>query len=206
MSESHAQTIWPPYEAFYIRSMLFNADSAARSVLQVNAVMHAVMENSPEDPVSALPVQYLLTELQNIIVQAGALSRYFWPVRSAHEWRGAQLRKAFDISEDSPLRFRDLRNSIEHFDEKLDRYLENGVVGQILPEFVGLFREPEGIPVHIFRAYYVDTGVFELLGKRYEVQPLATEITRIHEQLKKMDGEGGRLQQRDAKKKNGPDP
>lgn len=185
--------------------MLFNAESAARSVLQVNAVMHVVMENSPEDPVSALPTQYLLTELQNIIVQAGALSRYFWPVRSAHEWRGAQLRKAFCISEDSPLRSRDLRNAIEHFDEKLDRYLENGVVGQVLPEFVGLSREPEGVPVHLFRAYYVDTGNFELLGKRYEVQPLATEVTRIHEQLKKMDGEGGRLQQRDAKKKKRPD-
>ncbi len=171
MSESYVQTIWPPYEAFYIRSMLFNAESAARSVLQVNAVMHVVMENSPEDPVSVLPVQYLLTELQNIIVQAGALSRYFWPVRSTHEWRGTQLREAFGISEDSPLRSRDLRNAIEHFDEKLDRYLENGVVGQVLPEFVGLSREQEGVPVHLFRAYYVDTGVFALLGKRYEVQP-----------------------------------
>lgn len=57
--------------------MLFNAESAARSVLQVNAVMHVVMENSPEDPVSVLPVQYLLTELQNIIVQAGALHATF---------------------------------------------------------------------------------------------------------------------------------
>lgn len=200
MSEPHVRTIWPPYEAFYIRSMLFNAESAARSVVQVNVVMHAVMESSPEDPVSALPVQYLLTELQNIIIQAGALSRYFWPTSSAHEWRGAQLRKAFSISEDSPLRSRELRNAIEHFDEQLDRYLENGVVGHILPEFVGLFREPEGVPVCLFRAYYVDIGVFELLGKKYEVQPLATEVTRIHEQLKKMDGEGGRLQQRDAKK------
>jgi hypothetical protein len=166
MSESYVQAIWPPYEAFYIWSMLFNAESAARSVLQVNAVMHVVMENSPEDPVSVLPVQYLLTELQNIIVQAGALSRYFWPVRSAHEWRGAQLREAFGISEDSPLRSRDLRNAIEHFDEKLDRYLENGVVGQVLPEFVGLSREQGGVPVYLFRAYYVDTGVFALLGKR----------------------------------------
>ena len=95
MSESYVQTIWPPYEAFYIRSMLFNAESAARSVLQVNAVMHVVMENSPEDPVSVLPVQYLLTELQNIIVQAGALSRYFWPVRSTHQWRGLTLRSVW---------------------------------------------------------------------------------------------------------------
>ncbi|MGH2568446.1 MAG: hypothetical protein ACRDGA_08920 [Bacteroidota bacterium] len=77
MSESEKRTIWLPYEAFYIHSMLFNAESAVRSVTQINAVMHVVTENTPEDPVSALPVHYLLSELQNLVVQAAALSRYF---------------------------------------------------------------------------------------------------------------------------------
>jgi hypothetical protein len=75
-------------------------------------------------------------------MQAGALSRYFWPVRKGHEWRGAQLRSAFGISDDSPLRSRDLRNSIEHFDERLDLFLDGGVTGHVLPEYVGPFDEP----------------------------------------------------------------
>ena len=187
------RAIWPPHEALYIRSMLFNAESAMRSVSQINAVIHVVKENSPEDPISALPVHYLLGELQNLIVQSAALSRYFWPVRNAHEWRGEQLRTAFAVADDSPLRSRDLRNSMEHFDEQLDRYLEKGVVGHVLPEYVGPFEEHAGVPVHLFRAYYVDTGVFEMLGKRYDVAPLVQEIGRIHALLHKMDKGGGRL-------------
>jgi hypothetical protein len=178
--------------------MLFNAQSAMRSITQINAVMHLVVENSPEDPIAALPVSHLLDELQNLIVQSAALSRYFWPARPAHAWRGTQLRKAFGVSDDSPLRSRDLRNALEHFDEQLDRYLENGVVGQIVPEYVGRSEELSTVPVHLFRAYYVDTGVFELLGRRYEIRPLATEVGMIDQQLRRMDSEGGRLGRRNA--------
>lgn len=198
MTKAEARTIWPPYEAFYISGMLFNAQSAMRSVTQINAVMHAVLENRSEDPLSALPVSHLLNELQNFVVQAAALSRYFWPSRPAHAWRGRQLRAAFGVSDDSPLRSRELRNALEHFDEHLDRYLENGVVGQILPEYVGPLIEPPGVALHLFRAYYVDTGLFELLGKRYEIQPLATEVGMIYKQLDTMDGLGGRLSPQDA--------
>jgi hypothetical protein len=198
MSKGKERTIWPPHEAFYIRSMLFSAQSAMRSLTQINAVMHVVAENSPEDPIAALPVLHLLGELQNLVLQSAALSRYFWPTRTAHDWRGAHLRKAFGVSDDSPLRARDLRNALEHFDEQLDRYLEDGIVGHILPEYVGPCAEPDGVPVHLFRAYYVDTGVFELLGRRYETGPLAKEVGAIYERLTKMDSDGGRLTRRDA--------
>ena len=191
-------TIWPPYEAFYIHSMLFSAELAIRSVRQINAVMHVVAENSPEYPTAALPVLNLLGELQNLVMQSAALSRYFWPVRSRHDWRGSQLRNAFGMSNESPLRSRDLRNAIEHFDEQLDRYLEKGLVGHILPEYVGPFGGHQEVPVHLFRAYYVDTRVFELLGKRYEISPLAEEIGRIHKQLWIMENDGGRFTHSDA--------
>lgn len=78
------RTIWPPYEAFYIRSMMFNAQSAVRSMTQVSAVLHVVAENSPEDPVAALPVLHLLGELQNLVLQSAALSRYFWREKQGH--------------------------------------------------------------------------------------------------------------------------
>ncbi len=139
---------------------------------------------------SLLPVRRLLNELHNLVIQTAALSRYFWPVRPAHEWRGAQLRERFGMSADSPLRRRDLRNAIEHFDEQLDLYLERGVVRHVLPEYVGPFEEQSGVRIHLFRAYYIDTGVFELLGKRYEMEPLAKEVGRVYAQLHK-DGRRG---------------
>jgi hypothetical protein len=187
--------IWPPYEVFYIQSMLFNANAAAGSIGQVNALLHVVQENSPEDPVAALPVHRFLEQLQNLIVHAAALSRYFWPVRDEqHEWRGSQLREAFKIKDDSPLRSRELRNAIEHFDERLDKYVEGGLVGHIIPEHVGFALETGGVPVHHFRAYYVDTGVFELLGRRFDIQILAREVLRVRDELQRMNKDGGRIQ------------
>lgn len=58
------RSIWPPYEVFYIQSMLFSSESAARSIEDFNAVMHVVFENSPENPLGALPVHHVLTHLQ----------------------------------------------------------------------------------------------------------------------------------------------
>jgi hypothetical protein len=113
--------------------MMFNTLSATKSIEHVNAILHVVQENIPEDPIGALPVHSILDELQNLLVQAAAVSRYFWPSRNAHAWRGAQLRNAFALSDDSPLRSRELRNSIEHFDERLDLFLAGGVTGHVLP-------------------------------------------------------------------------
>jgi hypothetical protein len=188
------ERIWPPHEAFYIKSMLFNAIAAASSIEQINAVMHVVRENSPEDPLSALPVAYLLEHLQNLVLHAAALSRYFWPSREQHEWRGEQLRQAFAIDEGSALKSRDLRNAIEHFDERLDLYLQDGLTGEIIPEYVGPSPVGQGGPaMHLFRAYFVDTGDFELLGRRFSIPAIAGEVLRIRARLEEMDQKGGRL-------------
>ncbi len=152
MKQSPKTEIWPPHEVFYIHSMRFSTLSAEKSINQVNAVLHVVQENSPEDPIGALPVHLILDELQNLLIQAAAVSRYFWPARVTHEWRGAHLRSAFRINDENPLRSRELRNSIEHFDERLDLFLEDDMTGHVLPEYVGPFEEPSDVPVKLFRA------------------------------------------------------
>lgn len=89
------------------------------------------------------------------------------------------LRRQCEIKDDSPLADRRLRNAIEHFDERLDAYLANGIVGIILPHYVGQSIEPSGIPGYIFRAFYTDSLVFEIIGERYEIPPLIDELQRL---------------------------
>ena len=102
---------------------------------------------------------------------------------SASKSRAEELRAAYNVKAESPLKDRDLRNQLEHFDEKLDDYLKEGIVGYILPEYVGPSLERNGVPGHLFRAYYLDEGVFEVLGKQYKVQPIADEVMRLHNLL-----------------------
>jgi hypothetical protein len=189
--------IWAPYEAFYIQAMLFNTRSAVASIERVSKALEKIQDDASGDPLRHLDRNGLLNELQNMILQAAALSRYFWPVRQGHEARAKQLRDAFGVTDGNPLKNRDLRNEIEHFDEKLEAYLSVGIVGYVFPEFVGPLPENGGAPAHIFRAYYLDVGLFEMLGKRYEIEPLAAEISRLHDRLRFCDRQGGRLPKSD---------
>lgn len=185
--------IWPPYEAFYIQSMLFNSMSAMRSIARLEATFKDLPEHATDDDVQRLPAKRILDELQNMVLQAAALSRYFWPVRRAHEARGKLLRETFALEDSSPLYDRKLRNALEHFDERLDRYVASGIVGCIFPEYVGRKPADDGVPGHFFRAYFVDAGAFRLLDEDFEMQPLADELIFVHSHLTDLDRNGGRL-------------
>ena len=185
--------IWPPCEVFYIQSMLFNTQSAVRSIEVVSTVMSYLTESDDEDPFAAVDTEDVLNHLQNIVVQGAALSRYFWPAGKRYDRRGEYLRQALGITDQNPLKSRELRNSMEHFDEKLDDYLSGGIVGTVFPQYFGPQPKDDGVPRHIFRAYYTNVGEFEMLGNRYQIEPIAKELVRLDEALIKCDKEGGRL-------------
>lgn len=187
------QKIWPPAEAFYIQSMLFNSRAAVASVERVSAIFKAISEGTAGESGGEAEMDEILNHLQNIVINGAALSRYLWPPRKAYKWRGIEICEALDVSSSSPLKSRDLRNDIEHFDERLDEYLNQDIVGYILPQYVGRSVDRSGVPGHLFRAYFVDTGVFELLGRQYEIPPIAEEIFRIHKKLIYCLAHGGRL-------------
>jgi hypothetical protein len=168
--------------------MLFNTVSATASVKRLSAIFRSSLE--PAGELAGLHHDEVLNNLQNIVAQGAALSRYFWPARKGHEGRAGLLRSAFGITEESVLKSRDLRNAIEHFDETLDSYLAGGIVGYIIPQYVGPLSQGDGVPSHIFRAYYTDRSIFELLGKKYEIEPIAEEIVRIHCRLESCSASG----------------
>ena len=176
-----------PYQAFYIESMISITTSAVSSTEKLAKIFDA------NEDLSQIQYEEILNWIQNIFIQAAALSRYFWTVKKnekIHKERSEFLRKVFNISNNSPIRNRDIRNMIEHFDEKLDIFISKPVVGTIMPNYIGLEIETLGVPYHIFRAYYPRTGVFEVLGKRFELQPIVDEIYEIHRKLVKFVKDG----------------
>lgn len=179
--------IHPPYRIFYSLSMAFCTKSAVRSIGVLNDVFEHIASSDTPDPEEDVDVQSVLDELQNIVVQGAAVARYFWPIRveqQIHASRAAALRKEFDIQDDNPLRVcKPLRDAMEHFDERLDKYLAKGVVGHIFPHYFGYDGKRNGVPLHFFRAYFIDSGIFEILGERFEIEPLANELIRLHDLL-----------------------
>ncbi|MDQ6676199.1 MAG: hypothetical protein M3Z09_02765, partial [Acidobacteriota bacterium] len=125
--------IWPPYEAFYIQAMLFNSSAAIASIERLSEALEKAAQDDSGNAFQTMDTADLLNNLQNIVIQGASLSRYFWPVRAGHEARAKVLKTALGVTEDSPLKNRDLRNQIEHFDEKLDAYVADGITGYIFP-------------------------------------------------------------------------
>lgn len=185
--------IWPPYEAFYIQGMLFNAQSAFRSIARISHAFDNLSNDVEEKGFDRIFTQVILNDMQNIIVHGAALSRYFWPIRKGHEERACHLRVSLKIDESNPLYSRELRNAIEHFDERLDSYLSKGIVGVVIPEYVGPKPGDGGVPGHLFRAFFTDVGEFRLLDSEHKMDPIVTEIIRIKELLEKADENGSRL-------------
>lgn len=187
--------IWPPYEAFYIESMYWHAASAKRSIKVVSDWLDLVKKD--DERALELPRPLLFEHLQNILHQAGCISRYFFPGGRApkplHVARAARLRRAFGVADDNPLAERDLRNAIEHFDERLDTYLTENHVGEFVPEDVGYVPRESEVPLHIFKGFYTYPLIFVLLGQSYQMAPIVNEMLRVHKALEACAESGHRL-------------
>jgi hypothetical protein len=81
--------------------------------------------------------------------------------------RGKRLRIGFDLSEDSPLKWRRLRNTFEHFDEDLDRFLLADRVGYFFPgPIVGSHELADEDLANIFKLIDPDKGICVVLGQK----------------------------------------
>lgn len=178
--------IWPPYRYLYLEC-LFTITRSSLSHIEIFAQTNNYLVEVVDNEIDSMLMKHeseilLLDSLHNIINHASALSKYFWPVRQKDLYvrRGEFLREKFQIENENPLRAREIRNAIEHFDERLDDFTTTPVVGVIRPYYVGRKLNNE-VQSYVFRAYYTDEQTFEVLGEKFEVIPIINEIVRINE-------------------------
>lgn len=108
--------------------------------------------------------------LQAALLQYGMASKFLFPIRKhpTSIARGKALRDELGVPDDSPLQNRDARDALEHFDERLDRCIEQPNSG-ILQVVHGnraeyQFLKPERWIIR--RAYIADEDVLVTEGKK----------------------------------------
>ncbi len=175
--------IWPPNEVFYIKAIVYTAGIAHDAFVRFE---EAVIE---EDSGSAVAF------IQEALTHVAALSRFFWPARDkgVYKARAAKLRATFGLDEQSPLADRQLRNAMEHFDERLDEFLLSIPIGTLYP---GPIMGPVSLntrPRVAFRLVDPDKVSFVLLGVEYSFGLLQVAIREILEKALHMERNGGRL-------------
>lgn len=176
--------IHPFNEAFYIESLLNKTRAIMQNVEALNDIWKHGNHDCKNDDV-------ILDMFQNIIVNTAGISRFFWPsnnkryhkVRAEnHKIRAEKLREVYCVSDSGVLRNRDMRNQIEHFDEKLDDFLNDFKSGSVMSKYVGPITNINDNSI-FFRAYFYDIQVFKILNVEYKIKPIIDEIRRIHEIL-----------------------
>jgi hypothetical protein len=136
--------------------------------------------------------------VQEALTHAGALSRYFWPSPKQKNKiamaRATKLRYYFYLNDNSPLRCRALRDTFEHFDERLDNYLLGATAGSFFPgpliADADLASEPTG---HFFRLVDPEKQVCVIFGEKFAFGPIRNEVKRVYSAAREMDENGSRL-------------
>ena len=121
---------------------------------------------------------------------AAALSRFFFPpsgfrkkaYRSLHEARARRLREAYEIGPDSPLKSRSLRDSLEHFEERLDLYLLENSIGFTFPDArIGSAELADDAVGNVYKLVDPDEEIFVVLGEKHSFGNIRREVARIHD-------------------------
>lgn len=178
--------IVPYHEVFYIRSIMF---SAKKSITSFNSFWQQLQE-SESDP------ENIVYDLYEALAHAATISRYFWPSHNKkrlHSSRGLKLRNAFTLNDNNPLKDRQLRDTIEHFDERLDKFLLNDPIGHIFDLIITDQEILDNEATYIFRLVDPTRGIVVLFGEKYNFISIQKAVHDIYGKAIQMDSNGGKL-------------
>lgn len=175
VTESHGG-IQPMFREFYFEAVAY---AAGRAVAAFERFDKSLSSGGSSDETVA--------SAHEALGHAAAVSRFFFPSTRDPlcEARGLRLRHLFAVEPNSSLQDRELRNALEHFDERLDDYLLGNIEGFIFPGAqVGDASLSDHESGHLFRMVDPDDEVIVLFGKKHRFGTLRTEVTRIAEKAR----------------------
>ena len=126
---------------------------------------------------------------QLLLGAAANVSKLLFPTSKAKKSveRGGRLRGALKVTDDSLVASRKARNYVEHFDERLDKYLfkRPGVLLRrlIVPQWEPEITVDDGrrLPASCLQVLEMSSRTLILLDDRFSLGDLASELDRIRE-------------------------
>lgn len=135
--------------------------------------------------------------LQGILISASNASKLLWgagrtadEVAKLHEAR-QPLRESVSVDDSSPLNARGVRNSFEHFDERIDKWFEMSKNHIYLGRNIG---DPGGIivggdiPQDHFGHFDPSTSIVTFWDRSAELNPIVREAQKILDRLNALRG------------------
>jgi hypothetical protein len=128
--------------------------------------------------------------IHSLLTHASNISRLLWPGlpyrmkperRDRMQSRSARLREALALPEgDHPLRSRELRDHLEHFDERLDEWAATSEHHNLAQDIIGPPEALAGIkPTDRMRWYDPYTATFHFRGEVYSIQQVIDALNEL---------------------------
>lgn len=161
-------------ENAYVSEIVNQCESAISAGMRMNEALEA----------QSRPVVFF-QHAQAFVVHVAALSRIFWPPhirdqvrKGVAAARADHLRRQLGIVSPHTLENRDLRNHIEHFDERLDDWASSSTSLNHCDLNIMPLGAVGGLnPSDNFRQFDPATKIFHFRGDAFDVQALATAVS-----------------------------
>lgn len=188
----HNIGIQPMHQIFYYYSVLYTAECSIRAF----GYYEYLLTLNDVDEIQ------LVGAVQEAIGHAGALAFYFWnkgntrqpkEIQEYIKQRSEFLKNEFGLNDSSPLKNRSLRNTFEHFDEKIDIGLLNTLAGTFYPMPViqsHLTIEEEQVGKY-FKLLDIEEKCLVLLNEKFFFEDIQKEVEKIYQISKKKVAENG---------------
>ena len=175
-------SIEPAHEILYYYSVLYTAECSVRAF----ELYECLLRTKNTDPIQ------LVSAIQEAIGHAGSLAFYFWnnggnPRQSAKiqeyiKQRSKHLKKIFKLDDSSAIKNRAIRNTFEHFDEKIDIFLSETMAGTFYPMPViksHLLIEKEQVTKY-FKLLDIEEKCLVLLNQKFFFEEIQKEVNKIY--------------------------
>jgi hypothetical protein len=119
--------------------------------------------------------------LDTLVLAAGNISKILWPARSKSKQRGRDLRDMLGVSDDSVLCSRDLRDHLEHFDERLERHATENCT--VVDSNIGDLTMVSVGNALFLRNYDPRKEEVTFLNETYQLAPLVSAVCQLRSSI-----------------------
>ncbi|MBY0361744.1 MAG: hypothetical protein K2X45_07540 [Phreatobacter sp.] len=130
--------------------------------------------------------------IENFLNHTAKMSLILWPAASKSKARGERIRLLIGIEETHPLKNREARNHLQHFDERIDDWVRtderlgyiDGNIGSRDQIFYG------DSPAPVLRHFDPITGIFTFRSSEYDIRAIAQAVHDVKRKLDMVQRQG----------------
>jgi hypothetical protein len=120
--------------------------------------------------------------IQSILVAAANVSKILWPAKKQNRARGKHLRDLLGVDDDNLLSDRTFRNHFEHYDERIEKWVESNNSAVYMDSRINPFEPtPLSLPQLFHRSYNPTSKTLSFRGESIDLAAVLAELSKIRE-------------------------